>query len=155
MVTRMPQDFVPVPGDPGFPVDPGFPGMPADPVGLVAGGSALIGIVVLLFIGAVVFGIWRMVVVNSASKQLGLSDEQRFLAVTDEQAGAAIVTGAIISDAIAGRAGAGRADAGGTGGTGGTGDLSERLEGLQAALDRGLITADEFAASRRRILNEA
>ncbi len=152
MVTRMPQDLVPVPGDPGFPVDPGFPGMPADPVGLVAGGSALIGIVVLLFIGAVVFGIWRMVVVNSASKQLGLTDEQRFLAVTDEQAGAAIVTGAIISDAIAGRAGAGRADAGGTGGTG---DLSERLEGLQAALDRGLITADEFAASRRRILDEA
>lgn len=121
------------------PLDPG------NPVDLMPGGGAFVGLFALLFIAAIGFGIWRMTVVNSASKQLGLTDEQRLLAVTDDQAGAAIVTGAIISDAITGRPGA----------DGATPDLATRLAALQSALEQGLITPEEFASTRQRVLDKA
>ena len=134
MSTLMQQDMIPVPLDPGVPVD------------LLPGGGAIVGLFGLVFIAAIAFGVWRMVVVNEASKQLGLTDEQRFLAVTDEQAGAAIVTGAIISDAVTGKA-----ESSG----GGSGDLVARLDALQSARERGLITDEEFAKTRQRMLDEA
>jgi len=134
MSTLVPQDMIPVPFDPGNPVD------------LVPGGGAIVGLFALVFIAAIAFGVWRMVVVNEASKKLGLTDEQRFLAVTDEQAGAAIVTGAIISDAITGKV-----ESSG----GGAGDLVARLDALQSARERGLITDEEFAQTRQRMLDEA
>ena len=129
----------------GHVLDSFVPLDPGNPVDLVPGGGAFVGLFALLFFAAIGFGIWRMTVVNSASKQLGLSDEQRLLAVTDEQAGAAIVTGAIISDAIAGRPGA----------DGAVPDLPTRLASLQSALDKGLITQEEFASTRQRMLDEA
>lgn len=136
MSTIVPLDVIPVPLE------------PANPVELLPGGGAIVGLFALAFIAAIAFGVWRMIVVNEASKQLGLTDEQRFLAVTDEQAGAAIVTGAIISTAVTG-------SSAGTAVTDGTGDLASRLDALQAARDRGLITADEFAQTRQRMLDEA
>lgn len=136
MSTIVPLDVIPVPLE------------PANTVELLPGGGAIVGLFALAFIAAIAFGVWRMIVVNEASKQLGLTDEQRFLAVTDEQAGAAIVTGSIISNAVTG-------SSAGTAVTDGTGDLASRLDALQAARDRGLITADEFAQTRQRMLDEA
>ena len=141
MSTLVALDVMPVPLDPGNPVE------------LIPGGGAFVGLFVVVFIGIIAVGIWRMTVVNSASKQLGLTDEQRILAVTDENAGAAIVTGAIIADAVTGR----REASGGTAGTDETGaadDLATRLASLQTARDRGLISPEEFATARQRILDE-
>ncbi|MFN4001768.1 hypothetical protein [Microcella sp.] len=129
----------------GLALDSFVPLDPGNPVDLVPGGGAFVGLFVLLFFAVIGFGIWRMTVVNSASKQLGLTDEQRLLAVTDEQAGAAIVTGAIISDAIAGRPAA----------DGVVPDLATRLASLQSALEQGLISQDEFTSTRQRMLDEA
>lgn len=128
-----PFDVSVVPLDPGNPID----GLP--------GGGALVMLVVVGIIASVAVGIWRMTLVNTASKQLGLSDEQRLLAVTDEHGGTAVVTGAVIGGALANDpvTDAERAD------------LPARLDALQSALDQGLITADEFATTRQRILDGA
>lgn len=124
------------------PINPIDPGSAVD---MVPGGSGIVGMFVVLFIAAVGFGIWRMTVVNAASKSLGLTDEQRLLAVTDEHAGAAIVAGAIVGDALAARSGTAVEG----------GDLTARLTALQSALDQGLISVDEFATARQTILDRA
>lgn len=121
------------------PLDPG------NPVDLVPGGGALVVLFVVLFIAAIGFGIWRMTLVNSAAKSMGLSDEQRLLAVTDEHGGTAVVAGAVMGEALAARADESAAG----------GDLATRLAALQEALDQRLITADEFAVARQRILDGA
>lgn len=121
------------------PLDPG------NPVDLVPGGGALVVLFVVLFIAAIGFGIWRMTLVNSAAKSMGVSDELRLLAVTDEHGGTAVVAGAVMSEALAARADESAAG----------GDLAARLAALQEALDQRLITADEFAAARQRILDGA
>jgi hypothetical protein len=117
------------------PLDPG------NPVDLFPGGGAMVVLIVIGIIAAVAVGIWRMTLVNTASKQLGLTDEQRLLAVTDEHGGAAVVAGA----AIAGKSENDSEPA----------DLPTRLAALQSALDQGLITPEEFASTRQRILDGA
>lgn len=124
---------------------PVVPLEPGNPVELLPGGGALVMLVIVGIIASVAVGIWRMTLVNSASKQLGLSDEQRLLAVTDEHGGTAVVTGAVVSEALAKGSEADAEPA----------DLAARLSALQNALDQGLITADEFASTRQRILDGA
>lgn len=121
------------------PLDPG------NPVDLFPGGGAIVVLFVVLFIAAIGFGIWRMTLVNSAAKSMGLSDEQRLLAVTDEHGGTAVVAGAIVGEALASRSDS----------DGAAPDLAARLASLQSALDQGLITPEEFASTRQSILDRA
>lgn len=127
------------------PVGWAVPLEPGNPVDLLPGGGAIVTLVVVGMIAAVAIGIWRMSLVNSASKQLGLTDEQRFLAVTDERGGTAVVAGAIIGEALASPSVT----------NGEPADLSTRLAALHNALDNKLISPEEFAHARQRILDEA
>jgi len=122
-----------VPLDPGNPVDQ-FPG-----------GGAIVGLFVLGVIASIGFGIWRMTLVNSASKSMGLTDEQRLLAVTDELGGTAIVAGAAMNGT--------RRDQSDPSTDGA--DLPTRLTSLKTALDEGLVSPEEYERLRQRILDEA
>jgi hypothetical protein len=122
-------------------VSPGIPLDPGNPIDLIPGGGAFVALVVIGVIASIGIGIWRMTLVNSASKSMGLSDEQRLLAVTDELGGTAIVAGAVMNPSRSAEADAA--------------DLSTRLSSLKAALDDGLVSPEEYDRLRQRILDDA
>lgn len=146
------------PGSDGGFTGPSGPDFPVDP-GLVAfsGFAGLFGVLfALVFVAAIAFGIYRMVIAHRASQQLGLGATGTFLAVTDENAATAFVASAAVKDAVD------RQDAPRVVGDAPTGaphaaatDVASRLRALAAARDEGLVTDDEFARAREQILAEA
>lgn len=132
-LTTLITEFVPV-----IPDDEFSPGFGAAPPGFAAFG----GLVAILVIAGIGFGIYRMVLVARASERLGLQRDETFLAVTDEHGSSAVIAAAAVKEAIEGRAS-----------SGGTLDLSARLGQLQSALDAGLITAEEHTKARQAILD--
>lgn len=123
---------------PVIPDDEFSPGFGAAPPGFAAFG----GIVALVIIAGIGFGIYRMVLVARASERLGLQRDETFLAVTDEHGSSAVIAAAAVKEAIDGRAPSGA-----------TLDLSARLGQLQSALDAGLISPEEYEKARQAILD--
>lgn len=133
--------------EPGFP-DPGAPAFPGEPAVMAFSGIAgLIAVIVVVgFAAAIAFGVYRMVIAHRASEKLGLGATGTFLAVTDENAATAFVASAAVKDAVDRQPLADASVAA---------DVASRLRALAAARDEGLVSEDEFARSRERILGEA
>lgn len=131
----------PDPTGPGL--DSQFGDLPIDPLGVTAAMSGMGVLMTVLVIASVGVGIWRFFITTKASKDLGLGGAGTFLALTDENATTAFLAGAAV------KASSHPPDAAPVQ------DVSSRLEGLQTALDKGLISAEEFAAKRTQILHDA
>jgi hypothetical protein len=131
----------PDPTGPGL--DSQFGDLPVDPLGVTAAMSGMSVVMTLLVLAGIGIGIWRFSITTKASKDLGLGGAGTFLALTDENATTAFLAGAAVK---ASSQHTGQAP---------VQDVSSRLEGLQRALDKGLISDEEFAAKRAQILHDA
>ena len=132
---------LPDPTNPGL--DSQFGDLPVDPLGVTAAMSGMSVLMALLVIASIGIGIWRFSITTKASKELRLGGAGTFLALTDENATRAFLAGAAVQ-ASSRQTGSAPVQ-----------DVSSRLEGLQTALDKGLISVEEFGAKRAQILHDA
>lgn len=136
---------LPEPTDPRF--EGGFGSLPEPVVPAAASRMAEMGafgvVITLMVLAGIGIAIWRFSVTSKAAEELGLGGAGTFLALTDENATTAFMAGAAVQ-ASSRNAGSAPIQ-----------DLASRLEGLRSALDKGLITAEEFAIKREQILHDA
>jgi len=118
---------------------------PVDPTGSsrMAEMGAFGVVMALVVLAGIGLAIWRFSVTCKAAEELGLGGAGTFLALTDENATTAFMAGAAV-----------KASSRNTG-PAPVQDLASRLEGLRSALEKGLITSEEFAIKREQILHDA